>query len=141
MDVQVNLVAVLLAAVSSMAVGAFWYGKPGFFRPWVRLAKLDEKKASQPNPEGLAVAFISSLIMAYVLAHVTFLSNQYFSNSFMNDALTTGFWMWLGFQGLRMLMMDMFEGRRKKLTLINAGSALVTIMVMALIIGAFGVSS
>jgi hypothetical protein len=136
MDVQINVWAVILAAASSMAVGAVWYAKSVFGTSWIKLAKLDEKKMASGAPQALTIAFLSSLVMAYVLAHVTYLSNQFFGNSFMQDALSTAFWMWLGFQGLRIWMHDAFEQRRKKLTLITAGNALVTIMVMALIIGA-----
>lgn len=135
MNVEVNLVAVLLAAVSSMAVGALWYSKGMFAKSWIKLAKLDQKKIEAGNPPALVEAFLSSLLMAYVLAHVAYLSHSFYNQSFLQDSLTTAFWVWLGFQGLRMLMHDMFEGRRKKLTLINAGNALVTIMIMGLIIG------
>lgn len=138
MSVEVNFWAVVLAAVSSMAIGAFWYSNAAFAKPWIKFAKLDPKNVAAGNPPALVVAFVSSLVMAYVLAHVTYLSHAFFGNSFMQDALTTAFWMWFGFQAFRTLMQDMFEGRRKKHTLITTGNALVTIMVMGLIIGAMG---
>lgn len=135
MGVEVNWLAVVLAAVSSMVVGMVWYARSTFGNAWISLARMDKKQLDQANPMALVIAFVSSLVMAYVLAHVTFLSNNYFANSFLQDALTTGFWMWLGFIGIRILMHDAFEGRRKKLSMINAGNELVTIMIMSLIIG------
>jgi hypothetical protein len=72
------------------------------------------------------------------LAHVAFLSNNFFQNEFMQDTLTTAFWLWLGFTAARILTHDLFEGRRKKLTLLTFGNEFVTVMVMALIIGAMG---
>ncbi len=140
MTVEVNYLAVVLAAVSSMIIGSLWYGKIGFMKPWMKLSKMVPKKGKELQSSmvtGMFVAVIASLVMAYVLAHITYLANQYFHNSFLQDALTTAFWLWLGFQGLRMLMNDTFEGRPRQLTLINAGNAFVTIMVMALIIGSF----
>jgi hypothetical protein len=74
-----------------------------------------------------------------VLAHVTFLSNNFFHNSYLQDALTTAFWVWLGFIALRFYTHDIFEGRRKKLTLLNSAHELVTFLVMALVIGLMGV--
>src|SRR5690606_2702995 len=101
--------------------------------------KLDDKKMQEKAPVALTVAFLSSLVMAYVLAHVTYLSNSYSGNEFLQDALSTAFWLWLGFVGLRIYMHDQFEQRRRKLSALNAANELVTIMVMALIIGLFGV--
>jgi hypothetical protein len=81
--------------------------------------------------------FVASLATAYVLAHVTFLANKFFNgDSFMSDALQTAFWLWLGFTAARLYVHDTFEMRRKKLTLLNAAHELVTVLVMALIIGA-----
>lgn len=141
--IEVNSTAVFLAALSSMAVGSIWYAKGAFGQHWQNLAKLNQKNMKEQAPKALAIAFFSSLLMAYVLAHTIFLSNYFFhhsyvfQHSFMQDAVTTGFWMWLGFQGLRVVMHDAFEQRRKKLTLINIGNDLATVMVMAVIIGWF----
>lgn len=79
--------------------------------------------------------FVASLVTAYILAHVTYLANYFFRDSFMSDALTTAFWLWLGFTAARLYVHDTFEMRRKKLTLLNAMHELVTVLVMALIIG------
>jgi len=54
----------------------------------------------------------------------------------MMDTLQTAFWLWLGFTATRLYVHDTFEERRKKLTILNAGHELVTVMIMALIIGA-----
>lgn len=135
MEVEVNLLAVLFAAVSSMVVGMIWYAKPVFGGEWQGLVKLSDKEMKDWAPFALAVAFVSSLIMAYVLAHVVYLSNSFYQNSFLQDSLMTALWIWLGFQGLRTFMQDQFERRRKKLSIINAGCELATIMTMGLIIG------
>ena len=137
MDVEVNYLAVFLAGLSSMAVGSVWYAKSVFGKTWASLAKVDMNRTPKQGEMVwlLGTTFIISLVTAYVLAHVTFLSNHFFQNSFLQDALSTGFWVWLGFTALRFMTHDMFEGRRKKLTLLNIGNEFVTIMVMALIIG------
>jgi len=53
----------------------------------------------------------------------------------MQDALTVSLWLWLGFTAARFYVHDTFEMRRKKLTLLNAAHELVTVLVMALILG------
>lgn len=141
MEVAVNYFAVFLAAGSSMVVGGIWYAQGVFGKTWAKLAKVDLKKKIDNKKMALLMGsvFVASLITAYVLAHVTYLSNQFFGNSFLHDALMTGFWLWLAFTAARIYTHDAFEGRRKKLTLLNFGNEFVTIMVMALIIGAMGV--
>lgn len=140
MNVDVNYVAVFLAAVSSMVVGSVWYAQGVFGKAWASLAKVDlgKKVKNSEMVTLLGLTFLAALVTAYVLAHVTALSNAYFKNDFLQDALSTGFWVWLGFTALRFWTHDMFEGRRKKLTLLNVGNEFVTIMLMALVIGLVG---
>jgi hypothetical protein len=138
MNVDVNLWAVLLAALSSMVVGSLWYMPATFGNHWQRLSKVKIDR-SKMTP-GVAAwmygsVFVASLVTAYILAHVAFLANEFFGNSFMSDALQTAFWLWLGFTAARLYVHDTFEMRRKKLTLLNAAHELVTVLVMALIIG------
>lgn len=134
-DVQINMWAVLLATASSMVVGGVWYAKSVFGRQWQKLAGLTDKQMGQDAAMGLSIAVVAGFITAYVLAHVTYLSNSFFQNSFMQDALSTGFWMWLGFQATVIIVHNTFEQRRKKLTLMTIANQFVTIMVMAVIIG------
>jgi hypothetical protein len=53
----------------------------------------------------------------------------------LQDALSTAFWVWLGFTATRFITHDAFEMRPKKLTLLNISHEFVTFMVMGLIIG------
>lgn len=139
MSVEVNYVAVLLAALSTMVVGSVWYAKPVFGNVWIKLAKLDEKAMKKAGPYPIVVTLLVSFVSAYVLAHVAYLSNQFFQNSFLQDSLTTAFWLWLGFTAARIITHDAFEVRRKKLTLLTIGHELVTFLVMGAIIGLLGV--
>lgn len=138
MDVQVNYLAVVLAMLSSMVVGSIWYAMGVFGKTWSRLAKVDmSKNRSVAKP--IIATIVVSLITAFVLAHVAYLANQFFGNSFLQDSLMTAFWLWLGFTAARMVTHDAFEGRPVKLTVINLGNEFVTIMLMGLIIGLIGV--
>jgi hypothetical protein len=140
MDVSVNFLAVFLAALSTLVVGGIWYAKGVFGKTWGKLAKVDMSKAPKSGELAwlMGSTFVASLVTAYVLAHVAFLSNAHFQNSFLQDTLTTAFWLWLGFIATRIYVHDAFEGRRKKLTVLNSAHELVTILVMGLIIGLMG---
>ncbi len=139
MNVEVNWLAVLLATASSMVVGSIWYTPKTFGNTWMKLAKVDQKAAEKRGVRPILVTLVVSLATAYVLAHVAFLSNKYFGNSFLMDSLSTAFWVWLGFTAARFITHDAFEGRPAKLTTINIAHELVTLLVMGAIIGWMGV--
>jgi hypothetical protein len=135
MSVDINWIAVLLAAASSMVVGMIWYAKPVFGNAWIKLTNQDESKMGEGAGRAIALTALLSFLTAYVLAHVAFLSNQFFGNSFLQDAVTTAFWMWLGFTAARILTHDLFEGRPVKLSLLTVSHEFVTLVVMGLVIG------
>lgn len=141
MDVAVNYVAVLLAAASSMVVGSLWYSKAMFLDKWAKLGKVK----ADPNWDKskmipmLGMTFVASLVTAFVLAHIAYVTNEFYQNSFFQDTVMTAVWLWLGLTGARMLTHDIFEGRPKVFTLINLGNELVTLLLMAIIIGVMSV--
>ncbi len=139
MDVQINFWAVLAAMISSLIVGSIWYAMPVFGKIWAKLAKIDMTKDRGSVAKPIIVTMVVSLVTAYVLAHVAYLSNQFFNNSFLQDSVTTAFWMWLGFTAARFITHDAFEGRPMKLTALNIGNEFVTLMVMGIVIGLIGI--
>ena len=139
MNVEVNWLAIVLAAVSTMVVGSTWYTPKVFGNTWIKLAQVDMKAAKSRSWIPLTIAMLGALVTAYILAHFAFLAHSYFNNTFFVDTMSVAFWGWLGFTALRMLMHDAFEGRPTKLTIINVAHEFVTLMVMAAIIGVIGV--
>jgi len=137
MEVTVNIAAVLLAAVSTMVVGSIWYGKVGFYETWAKLTKVkvDPNFTASKAIVLYGGAFLTSVVTAAVLAYFTEVTFKVLGGDVVSVALWVGFLGWLGFTAARMHMHDTFEGRRKKLTLLNVSHEFVTIMVMALIIG------
>ena len=143
MEVSINYLAVLLAALSTMVVGATWYAPKVFGNTWASLAKvnLNAKIPASKMAMTYGLVFLASLLSAYVLAHFTFLSYEFYKGdyTFLQTALITSIWAWLAFTAARILTHDLFEGRRKKLTVLNAAHELLTFLVMALVIGLFGI--
>jgi ABC-type Fe3+ transport system permease subunit len=134
MNVEVNWLAIVLATLSTMVVGSVWYTPKTFGKQWEKLARIDPKNRPKAG-KAIGITLVVSFISAYVLAHVTFLSHNFFGNSFLQDALSTAFWAWLGFTAARFITHDAFENRPWKLTLMNVAHELVTFMVMGLVIG------
>ncbi|OGL26050.1 hypothetical protein A3E49_03535 [Candidatus Saccharibacteria bacterium RIFCSPHIGHO2_12_FULL_49_19] len=138
MEVEVNWLGVGSATLTSMLVGWAWYSKPVFGDIWTKIVKLDDKKSREAAPKALIAALLMSAVTAYVLAHVTYLSFIFFDVSYLNAALTTAFWLWLGLVATRFIVHDAFEMRPPKLTYLNIGNELVTLLAMGLAIGWIG---
>ena len=137
MEVEINWLAVVLATASAMVVGFIWYAKPVFGTLWMHLAGLSEAKMQKHVVWPMVSAVGGSFLVAYILAHVTFLAHAFFQNSYMMDALSTGFWLWLGFALTTLIIHNSFEQKPWKLTWLAACNRLATIMVMAFVIGLF----
>mgnify|MGYP001579531602 CR=1 FL=1 len=132
-QVSVNYLAVLAAAVASMVVGFIWYG-PLFGKLWISLMNFDKKKMQEAQKKGMgktyALAFLTSLIMSYVLAQFV----GYVQAATIAEGTVLAFWLWLGFFATTQLGMVMWEGKPVKLYLLNTLHYLVTLGVMASIL-------
>ncbi|HTL41245.1 MAG TPA: DUF1761 domain-containing protein [Pseudolysinimonas sp.] len=135
---EINWVAVLLAAVSSMVVGAVWYAKPVFGRRWMRLTGLTDETLRGTAVLPLIITFVVSFLTAAVLAGSAALAQHFYEGSFFLNAVLTSVILWIGFTAARMITHDLFERRNSSLTVLNLAHELVTVVVMGLVIGAFG---
>ena len=133
---DVNLWAVLVAAVSTMVVGFLWYSPMLFAKPWTVLmgydpsdkAKMDEMRKNVGK--SYAISFIASLVAAFVLGKIievaTVESPLY--------GMKIGFAVWLGFVTTVQLTAKLFGNQPTKLYLINTGYQLVCYLVMGAIL-------
>jgi len=133
MDVSINYIAVLLAAISSMVVGTVYY-LPALFGD--RLTALTGVNPNKPARPALTyvLTFLASAITAYVLAYMSALTLGYLQTQLVLPVFVTAFFLWLGFTAARMLVHDLFDGRGFRVYFITIGHELITIMVMAVII-------
>jgi len=134
--IDVNYWAVVVATVSTMVVGSIWYTPKVFGNYWMRVAKVDntsDRGAVGPILTTLIVSFIS----AWVLAITTQVAWTALDGNYLLMAITTGLMLWAGFTAARFITHDVFEGRPAGLTILNIAHELVTVLVMALIIGAW----
>lgn len=139
MDVDVNIWGIVAAVVVSMAVGGVWYSKMAFGKTWMELSKIDESKAKEGAMKAMIGMLVLSVVMAFVLAHVAYLSASFFSDqSYQAAALMSAFWMWLGFVLPVTASSSLFSQQPWKLTAINTGNWLVTLLGMGLVIGLIG---
>ncbi len=134
MDVPINFIAVLLAAVSSMVVGTVYYLPVLFGNRLAALTGADRNKPKNPALTYI-LTFVAGLVTAYVLAYMSALTLAYFQTTLIVPVLVTAFFLWLGFTAARLLVNDLFDSRGLRVWAITAGHELITILVMAVIIG------
>jgi hypothetical protein len=72
---------------------------------------------AQSHTKDYILAFLSSLVLSYILAHFL----QYTKAVNISGGLQTAFWLWLGFVVTTQLPTVIFEGRKPGLYLLNIG--------------------
>ena len=137
MQIEVNLWAVLVAAIASMVIGSVWHG-PLFGNRYMQAMGMDswseEKKAEMKKcmKQAYVWQFIASLLMIYVLACFMWLTNQ----MTILGGLTVAFWAWIGFV-VPVKLSEALWGGKMILFWIGIGNMLVTLLVAGAIVGAW----
>jgi len=132
---EINYWAVLLATASSMIVGSIWYAPKVFGTRWSRLANVDMDRPGASATMAIITTVIVSFITAWVLAGASAIAWHFYSGAFFWSAVVTAVTLWAGFTAARFITHDAFEGRSTNLTTLNIAHELVTVIVMAVIIG------
>ena len=130
---NINYIAVLVAAVANMAIGAWWYSPKGFGKQWMKAMKIkkkDMRKLQKGAKKAMSLSFIGALVMAYVLA--IFL--RFTQTTTILAAANIALWLWLGFVVTTQFNNVLFEQKPRKAFQIGAGYYLVSLVVMAAIL-------
>lgn len=132
---EINYWAVLIATASSMVVGSIWYTPKVFGTRWSKLANvaMDRPGASAIMP--IVVTVLVSFVTAWVLAGATTIAWHFYGGGYLWTAIATSVALWAGFIAARFITHDAFEGRPSSLTVLNIAHELVTVLLMAIIIG------
>src|SRR5262249_15096116 len=136
---HLNLLAVLVAAVSTMVVGFLWYSPVLFARPWMRemgwdpddRAKMRQMQSSA-GPAYLG-SFVASLLSAFVLA----LFFHWMRVGSVHAGLGAAFHVWLGFVATVQFTGALFQKQSMKLLAINTGYPLGSYLAVGGILGAW----
>lgn len=131
-EVTINYLAVLVAAVASMIIGAVWYG-PLFGKMWMQLVNKKKEDLTKGVAKMYILTFIGALVTAYVLGHIS----DYAGATNWMIGVQSGFWVWLGFVATAFLSDFLFNTRPWKLYGITVGYHLVSLLAMGAILGAW----
>ena len=134
---QINWIAILVATVASMGIGAAWYS--ALAKPWIAANGFSEEqvKAVEANDTPIIYLFaaVSHVVMAIVLTGVIIHSAG--SEITVSDGLLTAFLLWIGFVVTSMTVNHRFQFKPWALTIIDSGHYLFVLLAQGAIIGWF----
>lgn len=133
----INWIAVAVATLGGMIVGAVWYAGPVFGRAWRAAAHL-APDAPANRPLAYGGAFVSTAITSILVAGLASLVAAGLSLGLLPAALLTSAALWFGVAFARPLINQLFESRSARLFAINTGHDLAVLLLVAVIIGSFG---
>lgn len=137
--VSINYLAILVCAISQMALGMLWYSPLIFGKQWSKLmgynlkTKGDVKKMQKEAGPAYVMSLVAALVIAFVLSHFV----DYTGSTTAAAGMITAFWCWFGFSTTTMLMNHMFSNKPVKLYLIDTGYQLVNMVIMGAILAAW----
>ena len=124
---HVNLVAVLVAAVINMVLGAIWFAPQVFGTEWSKLMGCKPEQMQKNAQKGYPIAAVGALIESYVLAHLILGLN-------VSQSLKVGLWVWLAFVAVTLSIGTVFGGKSWKLWKLDVGYFFVTIVLQVILL-------
>ena len=132
---EIDFLAVVVAALAPMVIGAAWYG-PIFGKAWMSAhgytpERLQEMKKGMGKAYGLSLVcyLVMATVLAYLLAWIGAVN------------VATGLWMaflcWLGFAATIGLTAHLFSDRKPATYVIDVAYQLVYMLAMGAILGAW----
>jgi hypothetical protein len=131
-DVDLNWIAIIVAAIIPMVLGALWYSPLLFADPWMRAVGRTREELGDAGL-GYVLSAIGALVSSYALARIIKWAEV---DDLWNGALV-GLLVWVGFVATVLAVTTYFGGRPRNLWLINAGYQLVALALMGALLGAW----
>ena len=140
MILPINLVPVLIAAITAFVLGFLFHG-PVLGKVWMKLANIHptgNEKFVDMIPQMLS-NLLANLVTAYVLAVFYLLASTspYLGATGALGGMICAKWVWLGFLVPSSAIEVIWMGRSVKLWLFEAGCSLVVMLAMGAIIGSW----
>lgn len=133
--IEVNMIAVFLGAVLSMALGAIWYSPKVFGNTWMKATGKTPESCAEMMKKNMALSyalqFIGVLVTAYVLAHLAGYANAETALAGMQ----AGFWVWLGFMFPLSLSAKLWDNQPWTVIGITSGYNLASMLIIGAVIG------
>lgn len=139
MSLEINWTAVIVAVIASMVLAKTWFTPKTFGNPWRKYTGITPEDSKKAGKKPIVLTLFANIITVIALAATIDVSFAFFHTSSVWLALLVAFVTWLAFSATTLATHNAFEQKPQKLTLINNGYQLVLFLVVALIIGWFGI--
>src|SRR3989442_10210417 len=93
---NINILAVLVAAVLTFVLGAVWYSPVLFAKQWMAAQGYTPEKLEEMKRRGVTRAYAVSVLCYLVTAYVMALLASYTNSTTLAQGLWLGFLSWLG---------------------------------------------
>ena len=127
----INILAVVVSAVAAMVAAFIWYSPPLFEKAWLEEIGRSREQVEGDSPLKYLVAFIGSILMAYILARLL----DIVGGPSLELGILMAVVVWVAFVAATSATNFAFAGRPVRLWLIENGSHLLTLLVMGAILG------
>jgi hypothetical protein len=127
---NVNVLAVVVAAVLTFVLGAFWYSPVLFAKQWMHAQGYTPEKIDEMKKRGMTRAYVVSVLCYLVMAYVVALLASYTNSTTVAQGLWLGFLAWLGFAATIGLTANLFSEKPIAAWVIDAGYQLTYLLVM-----------
>src|SRR2546422_5872351 len=86
---NVNILAVLVAALLTFVLGAFWYSPILFARQWMQAQGYTPEKIAEMKKRGVTRAYVVSALCYFVMAYVVALLASYTNSTTRSEEHTS----------------------------------------------------
>src|SRR2546422_1282484 len=108
---NINILAVLVAAVLTFVLGAVWYSPVLFAKQWMAAQGYTPEKLEEMKRRGVTRAYAVSVLCYLVTAYVMALLASYTNSTTLAQGLWLGFLSWLRVGAPGRLPPDLFSGK------------------------------
>ncbi len=132
MQIPINYLAVVIAALAGFGLGAVWYMV--LAKPWLRAVGKTREEMQARGAFPFLIAIIALLLMSWMLAGLM----GHLAQINVRGGVMIAFFVWVGFVITTMAVNHAYSGAKPMLTLIDGLYWLAALAVMGAVIGAFG---
>lgn len=126
-----NIGGIILAVIAYIILGMFWYSPVLFGNVWMKVTGVNPEKTDKEKMNLIyGISALAALITASVLDYL----QLQFDVQSISQAFFLGFVLWFGFTFTSTMVNNMYQGKQKALTIIDAGYQLTTVLVMSIIL-------
>ena len=132
-QVQINFLAVIVAAAVAFLIGGLWYSPMLFAKPWMKAhgyTEDDVKEMQKSASRAYAISILCHLLIALAIAVLV----SYLNIWVYVKGLKLGLLVWAGFAFPLGLMANAFSNKKISAFAIDAGYQLVYLLIVGTII-------